>query len=247
MPRTVARAACLALALTITACASPPPHTEIPFDHAAAPDIKTIGVASPSFPPGPSAVLASSAATYAGGGLVGGLARMVAAGMQADREAAMAKLLADQNFDAKAVFTKSLQAAIESRGYHTVLVSPMRESPELFAAGDGFKGQPAADAYLDVVVVHYGYIASGLGDSRPYRPMIHLSCRLLSKDLKQVMMFDSVLVNPLGTPDDAVQVPPPADYAFVDTPSLSADPPRTVEGIQAAIDLSTDTIGKLVN
>lgn len=246
MPRTFARAAYFALALLLPAC-STPPHTEIPFDHNAAPGIKTIGVATPSFPPGPSAVLASSVANYGGGGLISGLAYMVAAGMQSDRETALAKLLQDQNFDARAEFTRSLAAALQSRGYQTVAVTPARQSPELFAAGDAFKDQPAADAYLDVIVVRYGYLASGLGDSRPYRPMIHLSCRLISKDLNKVIMFDSVLVNPLGTPDDAVQIAPLPEYAFVDTPSLSAEPPRTVAGVKQAIDQSTDTIVKLLN
>jgi len=239
MVRTLLRLALSLAVLFVSACAS---HTEIPFDRAAATDVKRIGVVQPAFPTNSSVILATTVGQSFG--LIGAL---VDAGLKSNREQHIDTLLMEQKFGPKAEFSGALKTALQNRGYEAVDVAPIRKGNEFVAPG-AYVGQPPVDAYLDIVVRNYGFLAAGTASSAPYRPIIYLQCRLVSaKDPTRVLMFDTILVNPLGTPKDAVTVSAPEAYAFVDFDTLMGDPVRAAEGLAKAIDLSADTVGTVLN
>lgn len=239
MVRTLLRLALCLSVLFVSACAS---HTEIPFDRAGAPDIKRIGIVQPAFPSNSSVILATSV-----GQNFGPIGALVDASLRSNREQHVDTLLMEQKFAPSAEFTTALKTALQNRGYETVDVTPFRKGNEFVAPG-AYVGQPPVDAYLDIVVRNYGFLAAGIASSAPYRPMIYLQCRLVSaKDPTRVLMFDTILVNPLGTPKDAVTLSAPEAYAFVDFDTLMADPVRAAEGLAKAIDLSADTVGQVMN
>ena len=71
----------------------------------------------------------------------------------------------------------------------------------------GAADQPI-DAYLDLIVGAYGYIAAGLQDSAPYRPIFIVSARLTRARDKTVLMQDAVVYNPLNPNDRVVTIAP---------------------------------------
>lgn len=226
--------------LFVSACASRP---EIPFDRSAASNVKTIGVITPAFPTSSSVVLATTVGQSFG--LIGAL---IDSGMRASRESDVDKLLAAQKFDPKTEFSHAVEEALQKRGYQLVSIAPPRTKAADFVESGAFAGQPAADAYLDIVVSRYGFMAAGISSSSPYRPTVFLKCRLVSAaDPSRVLMADTILVNPLGSPRDAVQISPPALYAFPDFDELVANPPRATEALAKAIDQSADAIGQVLN
>jgi len=239
MVRTFLRLALCLSVLFVSACAS---HTEIPFDRASASDVKRIGIVQPSFPTNSSVILATSVGQSFG--LIGA---MIDSSMRSNRERNIDALLVKQNFASNAEFSRALKDALQSRGYEAVDIAPPRKGNDFVTVAD-YKGQPPVDAYLDIVVSNYGFLAAGITDSAPYRPIIYLQCRLLSaKDPTRVLMFDTILVNPLNTPKDAVTVSAPDGYAFVDFDTLMGDPARTTEALAKAIDRSADTVGTVLN
>lgn len=240
MTRIFVRLMLYASVLFVSACAS---HPEIPFDRTAAAGVKKIGVVAPAFPTGSSVILASTVGQNFG--LIGAL---IDQSMKTSRETDVNQLLSAQKFDAKAEFSQALEAALQRQGYETFAVAPVRKQGSDFVDATALAGQPPADAYLDIVVDTYGFMASGISSSNPYRPIVYLKCRLVSaNDPARVLMYDTILVNPLGSPKDAVQVFPSATDAFVDFDNLVANPTRTTEALVKAIDQSADTVGKVLN
>jgi hypothetical protein len=238
MLRTLLRMALCLAVLFVSACAS---HTEIPFDRASA-DIKRIGIVQPAFPTNSTVILATTVGQHFG--LIGAL---VDVGMAANREEHVDTLLMEQKLVPKAEFSNALKAALQSRGYEPVDVAPFRKGAEFVAPG-AYVGQPPVDAYLDIVASNYGFLAAGIADEAPYRPIIYLKCRLVSaKDPARVLMFDTILVNPLNTPKDAVAVSAPEGYAFVDFDTLMSNPARAAESLAKAIDQSAETVGTVLN
>jgi len=237
MFRVACRAALCAVVLLVAACATAP----VPFDHAASSDVKRIGIVDPGFPDNASVVLASSVGQSFG--LVGAL---VDAGMRSSRESDMAALVQKRQFQAKAEFMQALHQALTARGYEVVDLKAARKSHD-FVDAAAYPHDAPVDAYLDTVVLNCGFLAAGIGESTPYRPGVALKCQLVSaRNPKQVLMADTILLNPVNPPKEAIQISALPDYAFRDFDALMADPPRTTEALTKIVDLSADTVGKVL-
>ncbi len=225
----------------LAACASAP---EIPFDHAANPNIKTIGIIQPYMDKRADVILASDIGQSFG--LIGAL---VDASMKANRDSKFAGLLQAQGVDATAIFLADLKRAVTSHGYAAVDVSATRPKSDLLKTYPP-AGTDAVDAYLDVVVFNYGYVASGIGDSSPYRPFVNLRCRLVRAGDGATLMEDTVIYNPvflarMGSPKAVTIAPDPA-FVFVDFDTLMSKPEGVVSGLNAGLANSADAIGTLV-
>jgi hypothetical protein len=237
MFRIVGRAALCVAILFVAACSTP----AVPFDRAASPDVKRIGIVDPGFPDGASVALASTV-----GQSFGPLGVLIDAGMESNRESGMAALVQKRQFQAKAEYMQALHQALSGRGYEVVDVAAPRKTGE-FVEPAGYPHDAPVDAYLDTVVWQYGFVSAGMGSSTPYRPVVFLKCRLVSaKDPKQILMFDTILLNPVNPPKEAIQISALPDYTFVDFDALMADPPRTTEALTKVVDQSADTVGKVL-
>jgi len=229
----------LALALSLAACASTP---EIPYDHTAA-GVHTIGVLTPGFPSGATVFLASDVGQSFG--LIGAA---IDAGIQANRESRLGDALTSQRFVASATFWNGLAGTLAQRGYTVVPVfAPQNRS-------DFVKQMPPSpspvDAYLDIVVKDYGYMAAGIGGSNPYRPFLVVQCKLVRASDSSTLMEDQIELNPLstggwGSKKDITLSPDPA-YAFPGIEDLTNDPKKAADGLGSAFAQTNATIGTLL-
>ena len=213
---------------------------EIPYDRMTAGEIKSIGIVSPKFPNEASVILATSVGQSFG--LVGAL---VDAGLQEGRENSFKKMVQTQNFAAQDVFMQRLSAALQEHGYTLSDVSATRRQDNFvdkYPAG-------SSDAYLDMVVVNYGYIAAGIGDSTPYRPMVSVKVRLVRATDSSVLMQDTVLYNPYnvaGGTAKAVTISPNPSYEFTTFDDLEEKPEMAVKGLEDAIHQSAAAVANLL-
>lgn len=227
--------ACL-IVTGLAGCATVP---EIPFDHASNPNIKTIGLLEPSMSPTGVVWLASDIGQSMG--LIGAL---VDAGMQANRDSKFESLLAAQGVKPQDVFVQDVHAALAAHGYTVTDIHEPRPSSDLLKTYP--KGGDGTDAYLDIVVYNYGYVASGIGNSTPYRPFFAARCRLVRASDGAVLMQDAVVYNPVGPASKVVTISPDPAYQFTDFDALMADAPATVKGLNAAFAASANAVGTLV-
>ncbi len=212
---------------------------EIPFEKSAN-NIKTIGILTPGTPSGAGVILASSVGRSFG--IIGAL---VDAGMTASRDSEFDNELKRQNFVFDDAVTKSLSDRLTAAGYTTSVVSVVRK-PLDFVKAYPKADDTKVDAYLDVYYGGYGYIAAGIGSSTPYRPGVSLRVRLVRARDASVLMEDTIIYNPIGTPPDAVTIAPEPDDVFADFDALKADPERAAKGLYHAVDHTSDTVVKLL-
>jgi hypothetical protein len=210
----------------LSACA---PKPEIPFDRSAGPPIKSIGLLTPKEPDGAAVVLATDVGRSFG--LIGAL---VDAGMQANRESKFKLALSSQNFSFDTVASKALRDCLAQDGY-TVVEVPVTRSSSGFLSKYPKAEDTKVDAYLDMVVTGYGYIAAGIGDSTPYRPGFRAMVRLVRASDASILMDDTIMYSPIGNPVNAVTISPPEDHYFTDFDSMVADPVHAVAELDEAI------------
>jgi hypothetical protein len=229
--------AVLPLVLFLAGCAAKP---AIPFDRASAPDIKTIGIVSPSMAPLPAAHLASNVGMHFG--ILGELVEM---SMESDRQKKLAAILGQEQFNAESVFADRLAASLKARGYRVVMVPAKRDKAEFlesYTPGEGDK----VDAYLDVVVAGYGYMAAGRADSEPWRPAVVSRCQLVGANGTPVLMQDRVSYNPLNGGRQEVSLSPDPNFAFTNFDDLTGAPAKAAQGLQVALGQTADAIASLL-
>ena len=226
----------MAAALLVGACAAP----EIPFDRTRGNDIKTIGVVTPKFPNGAVVVLASTVGQSFG--LVGAL---IDAGMEASRESRFKTILEQQSFSEQDVFLAKLTSSLQAEGYTVATVAIQRQGTT-FQASYPIGAEPKVDAYLDLIVTGYGYIAAGIGNSTPYRPICQVSARLVSAKDSSVLMQDLVTYNPYGSTERMVTIAPDPTVQYTTFDQLAADPVGSAKGLQSATEQTAETIARLL-
>ena len=229
------------LLLTVSGCATPP---AIPFDRTSARDIKTVGILAPAFPNQPTAFFAASPG--ASFGLIGAL---IDAGIQADREKRLTAVLKSEQFDADTAFTAPLAEAVEAQGYAVALLPVERVKKDGFLEKYPSTDETNVDAYLDVIVLDYGYMAAGTHDSTPYRPRVTMRCQLVRASDSTVLMQDAVVYNPLGGPrrqDTTVTLTPDPAYSFSNMSTLEASPNQAAEGLEVALGKVASAVGALL-
>jgi hypothetical protein len=236
MNRAIVGAAIAAL-IALSGCASQP---LIPYDRSAAKENKTIGLLTPAWPSGPSAVLASDVGQSFG--LVGAL---VDAAMRNNREKELTGILATQNLDANALFVSTLTSELEKEGYTVVSVPVTRKGSDLLKTYPAASGA-AVDSYLDLSTVIYGYVAAGIGKSAPYRPWASTRVKLVKSSDNSVLMEDTIAYNPIIVVKNVVSLSPNPDYAFDSWSGISADPGKAAAGVSDAVTQSARAIANLM-
>ena len=228
----------IAALMILAGCATKP----IPYDRSAAQENKTIGLLTPAWPLQPASVLASNVGMSFG--LVGAL---INAGMQENREKELIGLLAAQHVDANALFVASLTAELQKEGY-TVLPVTADQKRSNFLKKYPLGGEPKVDSYLDVVTLGYGYMASGIGDSTPYRPAVDARVKLVKASNGSVMMQDQVAYNAvaMGQVQNTVTLSPDPTFAFIKWSDVTADPEKAATGLTSAVDQSARAVGDLL-
>jgi hypothetical protein len=228
--------AAIAATFALAACSTVP---ELPFDHATS-GVKTIGLLTPGFPSGPTVYLASDVGQSFG--LVGGL---IDAGIQSDRESKFSAILARQQFVPAGQFYQDLSEALRRDGYTVVAVPLTRNNSDYMERYPG--PTTAVDAYLDVVVKNYGYMAAGLGSSNPYRPSLLAQCRLVRASDSSVLMQDVVALNPLnGGTAKAITLSPDPGFSFPGFEDIEAAPKKAADGVGGSFTQTTSTMGTLL-
>jgi len=222
----------------LSGCAANP---EIPFDRATSGDIKTIGVLTPGLPDSADVDLASTVGqSFA---LVGAL---VDAGLKANRDSRFKDLLKAQGLDPNAVFVADVKTALEARGYTVVMVDVKRDTQAGFVQALPKNEDPKIDAYLDLAVPRYGYLAAGIGSSNPYRPFFNVMAKLVRANSHVVLMQDHIIYNPLNNPDHVITISPEPQFAFDDVAAMEKDPVLASGGLHSAIDRSVESLAALI-
>jgi hypothetical protein len=230
--------ALMALVL-LAGCAGAP---AIPYDRATAGAIKTIGVVTPVFPDQPRIVLASTIGRSFG--LIGAL---IDAGLEDNRNKSFATMMGGQNFAPREAFLQQLTKALQEQGYGVVFLPVVRDSRKFLETYPPSPPDHPVDAYLDLVVGAYGYLAAGIQSTAPYRPVFYVAARLVRAGDKTVLMRDAVVYNPLNPNGSLVTISPDPAYSFVDFDTLMADPPKTVAGLDGAATQSAVAIATLLH
>jgi hypothetical protein len=223
----------------LSACGGQP---AIPFDRAIAVDVKTIAIVTPAFPTRPRVVLATTV-----GRSFGPIGALIDAGMEDSRNSSFTSMLSTRSFAATDAFVQRLTAALQTQGYTVVILPAARDKQDFLQAYPPSATNPPVDAYLDVVVPAYGYVAAGISDNTPYRPIFMSNNRLVRAADRSVLMQDSVVYNPLNPNGKYITIAPDPAYTFVDFDTLMADPPRTVAGLDAAVTQTAGAIAGLLH
>ncbi|NBB52237.1 hypothetical protein GVN24_28550 [Rhizobium sp. CRIBSB] len=226
----------IAAAMTAAACATP--YIGTPYDRAGA-DVQQIAVADDSMPERLTAYEAASVGSNFG--LIGAL---VDVGIQSNREAVMTRVLGDIGFDAEASLEQRIVAAVSAQGYEVALVEgPDRAKREFLVAYP--EAAPGTDAYLDVVVTNYGYLASGA--FQPWRPTAEATVRLVSaRERGKVLMENVIVYNSMYPQDGVITLSPNPDFSFANQGEMEADPAKLAAGIEDALNQIAVTAAKLL-
>lgn len=225
-----------AVVATLSACAGTKP---IPLDRAQA-NIKTIGIVTPYVADSPTSFIAASPGRNFG--LIGAL---IDAGVQSSREQALAAALQTQQFSAEATFSDKLAQAVKAQGYDVVMIPATRvkkgEFLEKYPQSDG------VDAYMDVVLPVWGYMAAGVQSSAPFRPVIVAKCQLVRSKDTSVLMQDRVIYNPINErAHEGVTLSPDPTFAFATSDMMETQAEHTAEGLRVAMDQVSAAIGVLL-
>lgn len=245
--RFVPSATLVAVLLIVTACQT---IRSIPYERND--QIVTIAVPTVRMEQRPAVKLASStsenvAAISPLAGLIGAL---IESGIASEREASLAAILAEREFDSREALTEALVSALTERGYEVVRVDEVAR-PDAKFLEDYPPTEPPADAYLDVVVTAHGYLAAGAYDSTPFRPHVYTQVRLVSPE-GRVLMEDHVVYNHVdkrASSNGVVQqvtISPAPGYQYVSFSDLEASPDEAAEGLVRAIGETAETIGVLL-
>ncbi len=138
---------------------------------------------------------------------------------------------------------EALAAALQANGYEVAAIPVARDRKDDFLSQ--YPGAPA-DAYLDLVVENYGYLAAGIGKSTPYRPFVRLKVRLVRAGDKSVLMQDAIDYNPLNNPENVITISPDAHYEFTDFDALTGDPAGSATGLRVALDTTMKNLAGLL-
>jgi hypothetical protein len=227
--------AALAAALSLAACASP--YVGNPFDRGAA-NVHSVGLAGNTLPD--KAIVPEAASIGSNFGLIGAL---VNAGIQSSRENAVNGALTGAGYKAETQLQARIIADLGSQGYTVKpLETPTRAKREFLAS---YPSAQPVDAYLDVVVVSYGYLSAGA--FKPFRPSVLAKVRLVSaKDTSKTLMENMIAYNEIYQVKGVITLTPNPAYAFNNRADLLADPKKLAAGLEDALNQVADTAAQLL-
>jgi hypothetical protein len=220
--------------LSLGACASP--YIATPYDRTTA-NVSSIAVVDDALEP--KAMAYEVASTGANFGLIGAL---VDAGIQESRKEAVNKALDGVQFDAENLMEARLAAAVRGQGYSVTQATGPRAKRDFLVTYPTAQG--GADAYLDMVVMNYGYMSSGAG--QPFRPTVYAKIRLMRVSDNALLMENTILYNPIAPTEGMITLSPNPEYAFHHREGLLEDPARLAAGLEDALNQVADTAAQLL-
>jgi hypothetical protein len=228
-------AAALVCVMLLAACGADP---AVPLDRKATPALKLIGVVTPRFPGGPEVVLQPGIGRY------NPYAYLIRSGIELSHDSQFTSLLQRQNFSVAAYFNQGLNKTLQGLGYSVRNIAVARSGSDFLETYPAVT--PPVDAYLDLVIGSYGYLATGYTDASPYQPQFALRCRLVRARDSAVLMHNTLIYNASGSPDNVIALPPDSAYQFTDFQALMADPAKATDGLRVAIDQTLVTVASLL-
>jgi len=221
--------------LSLGACASP--YVAKPYDRGTA-AVEQIAMIDDSAPPEPIAYeVASTGANF---GLIGAL---VDAGIQESRQNAVNNAMKGAGFDAEATFEARMAAALDTHGYQVAVLPGSDRAKRVFL--ETYAGAPdGTDAYLDIVLLHYGYLSAGAG--QPFRPTAEATVRLVSVADGRTLMENRIAYNVMYAQEGVITLSPNPEYAFRNRDEMLADPRRLAAGVEDALNQVAETAAKLL-
>ncbi len=228
------RFAAVAMAASLSACTS----TYVGKPYAAGPEpITRIAIADDSLPEGVSAVeVASIGSNF---GLIGAL---ISAGVENSRENAIEQALATVSFDAEADLERALIDAFQANGVESAVSSGSKRTKRTFLVD--YPGAQGAQAHLDLVATHYGYVSAGHG--QPWRPMADVQVRLVSTDGKKVLLENRIAYNVMNAPNGVITIAPDPQFTFNNREEMKNNPDRLANGLRSAFKQVASTAAGLL-
>jgi hypothetical protein len=223
-----------ALALFAAACSSGPPP--ISYDRGAD-HIKVITLLEPAGGEKPTLRSAAPVSPLGMFGVIGALADLQIQGSHEDH---YATLLESRQFSPRALLIADITRILAAEGYAVNYAEVAR--PDLdFLAQYPPAATGASDAYLDIVLMSYGYFA--LAGFDPYEPVVHVKFRLIRPGDSKALMQGSFVYS--GYDKGAARPDPAFDYPHYT--DFDTDVDRSIKGIEQGLSEAMTAIGKALN
>ena len=223
--------------LSLGACATP--YVATPYDRADA-NVRSIAIMDDAA--GDEAIAYEIASVGSNFGLIGAL---VDAGIQAERRQAVNRALESADFDGEDALERRLIQRLGGEGYRVAVRDGSTRAKRAFMVSYP-SAEGATDAYLDVIVEHYGYLSAGA--FQPFRPSASVKVRLVSAaDPTKILMDNWIVYNVVaGSATGAITLAPNPQYEFQNREQLLADPERMAAGIEDALNQVAETAVQLL-
>ena len=194
------------------------------YDHGAAATNKIVGLLTPGWPAGPTAIADGNART--------GQGKDLKAVLDADK------------VDAEADFLETLRTELRKEGY---AVTDIAADPNRTATLTAYPaGKNKVDSYLDIAVLKYGYMAGGIWKDAIYRPWITAKVKLVSAIDGSVLMRTIVTYNALSAAKNVIEIAPDPMYSFKTWDAVDANKDLAAEGISHSLRQTAQTIAGLM-
>jgi hypothetical protein len=224
----------LVLALLPAACSSGPPP--ISYDRGAD-HVKVITLLEPAGGEKPTLRSAAPVSPLGIFGVIGALGDLQIQGSHEDH---YATLLESRQFSPRSLLIADITRVLAAEGYTVKYVEVAR--PDLdFLAQYPPDAATASDAYLDIVLMSYGYLALAAFD--PYEPVVHLKFKLVRLSDSTTLMQGSFVYS--GYDKGATRPDPAFDYPHYT--DFDTDVARSITGIERGLSEAADAIGKALN
>jgi hypothetical protein len=175
-------------------------------------------------------------------GLIGAI---VHASVQGARESRFQDILKVQNFSVEDALVQNVTAALQAHGYTAAVIPVKRDKSDFVPTYPTDHGQ-AVDAYLDLVMLNYGYLAAGIDSNSPWRPSYLIRVRLVRARDQAVLMQDTLAYNPFQSPKEVVTIAPDPANQYPNFDTLEKDPEGAVKALRLAFEKGANTLGAML-
>lgn len=189
--------------------------------------IERLAIADDSVPQNLSAAeIASVGSNF---GLIGAL---IDAGVRDSRQDALRDALATISFDAEATLERNLVDALAQDGVQAAVLEGPQRQRRVFLT-EYSNGPEGVQAYLDIVLVNYGYVSAGSG--QPWRPTAYAMVRLVSAADRRVLLENHISYNTMNAPRGVITLTPNPEFVFQNREEMVTDPERLANGLRDAM------------
>ena len=188
--------------------------------------LSNVAIADDSLPADVIAYQAGS--TMSNFGLLGA---MIDAGVQSSRKGAINEALESIEYEPEAAFEAYVIEALGRQGVEAAVIEgPDREKREFLV--DYPEAGEDVQAYLDIVVVSYGYMQAG---GNAWRPAAAADVRLVDRATGKTIMENRIYNNIVGATAGVITISPNPEYTFQNREDMTTNPERLADGIDDAL------------